>query len=210
MRGLSLAVLILALVLVAISTSAQPAIVGNPNPSKGLPLVDESKPVFTDDQGHLYHEQPYEIWKEVIIIKKGKKNINVRSGPATSFKPPLGEVSEFEIYDYLGLEDGWYKFNYRGQVAYIAERFARYKEKGRQVQASEPRRIYVRRQTFFEKGVGVGPYPEFPLWGAYLAGLVVVLLIIIGSIRGARKRRRERESRDRRRRESSPGNRQVE
>jgi hypothetical protein len=210
MRGLSLAVLILALVLVATSTSAQLAIAGSPSPSKDLPLVDESKPVFTDDQGRLYHEQPYEIWKEVIIIKKGMRNINVRSGPATSFKPPLGKVNELEVYDYLGLEDGWYKFNYHGQVAYIAERFARYKEKGRRVQAPEPRRIYVRRKTFFEKGVGVGPYPEFPLWGAYLAGLVVVLLIIVGSIRGARRRHRERESRDRRRRESSPRNRQAE
>jgi hypothetical protein len=197
-----LAVLVPALVLAAISTSAQLAVAGDPDPSKDLPLVDESKPVFTDDQGRLYHEQPYKIWKEVIIIKKGSKNINVRSGPATSFKPPLGQVNELEVYDYLGLEDGWYKFDYHGQVAYIAERFARYKEKGRQVQASEPRRIYVRRQTFFEKGVGVGPYPEFPLWGAYLAGLVVVLLIIIGSIRGARRRRRERESRDSRRLES--------
>jgi hypothetical protein len=185
-------VLIPALVLVAISTSAQLAVAADPDPSKDLPLVDESKPVFTDDQGRLYHEQPYKIWKAVIIIKKGTKNVNVRSGPGTSFTPPLGKVSELEIYDYLGLEDGWYKFDYHGQVAYIAERFARYKEKGRQVQASEPRRIYVRRQTFFEKGVGVGPYPEFPLWGAYLAGLVVVLLIVVGSIRGARRRRRER------------------
>ncbi len=198
MRGLSLAVLILALVLVATSTSAQQAVPGSPDPSKDLPLVDESKPVFTDDQGRLYHEQPYKIWKAVIIVKKGKNNINVRSGPATSFRPPLGKVSEFETYDYLGLEDGWYKFDYRGQVAYIAEDFARYKEKGRQVQASEPRRIYVRRQTFSEKGVGVGPYPEFPLWGAYVAGLAVVLLIIVGFIRGALKRRRDRKSRDRR------------
>ena len=124
------------------------------------------------------------------------KNVNVRSGPATTFKPPLGKVNEFETYDYLGTEDGWYKFNYRGQVAYIAERFARYKEKGRRVPAPEPRRIYVRRETFFEKGVGVGPYPEFPLWGAYLAGLVVVLLIVIGAIRGAVRRRRTTVERD--------------
>ena len=190
MRRLSLAVLTLALVLVAVSASVQPAIAQDSSSPKDLPLVDESKPVFTDDQGRLYHEQHYQIWKPVIIIKKGMKNINVRSGPATSFKPPLGKVSESEVYDYLGTEDGWYKFNYHGQVAYVAERFARYKEKGRRVQAPEPRRIYVRRETFFEKGVGVGPYPEFPLWGAYLAGLVVLLLIIAGSIGGARRKRR--------------------
>jgi len=185
-RLMVVALVLVALVLMASPAYAQISAKGDNSPSIDLPLVDETKEVFTDEDGRLYQKQNYQIWIRQIVIKEGKRGINVRSGPGTSFNPPLGKVNEGERFDHLGKVDGWYRFLYNGEEAYIGQKFADLKKKGRKEQAPEPKRIYVRRQGFFEKKVGVGPFPDLPLWSAIAIGIVVVFLLFL-AFRGKRK-----------------------
>ncbi len=157
-----------------------------------LPLAKDPDKVSLDEATGVYFESYEGIeWYNIAIIRPGKRNANVRSGPGTNFDR-ADKVNTGEVYKCLSQQDRWLEILKDGQPVWVHDSIARFKKRGGHKPVTKYRYVRLPKKP--------------PIWENWepqqlLVGGVVVLVILfiaIGSYRSARGRRRDKKSRDHR------------